>query len=182
MTEALKIKNIAFQAGKQNDCRIYDIYRHRDRLQIFIEKKEKSSKVQLEDCENVFHSLQFLLHSEMPHILEHLRLEVSSPGIERRLRERWHFEESIGEKIKFIMSSPVKVHNTKTGKSFFTQSFTARLLSFSEENLYLKKDFMEYSIPFLNIKSAQIIFETIKNNIKTKKKNHKLKSEVSHVS
>ena len=170
MTEALKIQNIAHQAGKQNNCRIYDIYRHRDCLQIFIEKKEKNLKAQLKDCENVFHSLQFLLHSEMPHILEHLRLEVSSPGIERRLREKWHFEESVGQTIKITTNSSIQVKNTKTGKKFFTQSLTAQLLSLSKENLYLKKDFMEYLVPFSKVKSAQIVFETLKANTKNKKR------------
>ena len=39
MQEALKLKEIAGQASKQNGCRIYDIYKHRDRLQVFIDKK-----------------------------------------------------------------------------------------------------------------------------------------------
>ena len=91
MTEALKIKEIAGQAGLQNDCKIYDIYKHKDRLQVFIEKNSKQSAVNLKDCENVFHSLQFLLDVELPHVLKQNRLEVSSPGIEKQLREKMAF-------------------------------------------------------------------------------------------
>ena len=182
MTEFLKIKNLAQQAGRQNNCKIYDIYKHRDRLQIFIEKTQQNLKVRLEDCENVFHSLRFLLHSAMPHILEHLRLEVSSPGIERRLREKWHFEESIGQKLKLTTNSSIKAKNTKTGKDFLTQSFKAYLLFLSKENLFLKIDFKEYSVPLSKVKSAHIVFETIRKNPKNKKRNQNLQSEVSHVS
>ena len=102
-------------------------------------KKQQVSGISLEDCENVFHSLQFLLHSELPYILENHRLEVSSPGIEKRLRERWHFEESVGQMIKLITNSPIKVQNTQTGQSIFSQSFIASLVSVSKEKLNLKK-------------------------------------------
>ena len=114
---------------------------NRDRLQVFIDKKQKDQSINMEDCENVFHSLQFLLHEELPYILESHRLEVSSPGIEKRLREKWHFEESIGKMMKLISDSPVKAQNTKTGASFFSMSFTANLISVSEETLKLRERF-----------------------------------------
>ena len=148
MTEALKLKEIALQASTQNDCRIYDIYKHKDRLQIFIDKQSENSGISVKDCENVFHSLRFLLYSELPHILQNHRLEVSSPGVEKRLREKWHFEESIGKTVKLIASTPVKAQNTKTGANFYSQAFTAELISTSKENINLKKDFIELSVPF----------------------------------
>ena len=164
MTEALKIKEIAGQAGQQNDCRIYDIYKHKDRLQVFIDKKSKDLAVSLKDCENVFHSLRFLLHSELPHVLENRRLEVSSPGIEKQLREKWHFEESIGEMIKLITTSPVKAQNIKTGASFCSQSFKAHLISTSEKNLNLKSDLIKCFVPFSKIKTAKLIFKNPNKN------------------
>lgn len=164
--EALKIKKIVGQAGQQNNCRIYDIYKHKDRLQIFIDKKLKNSAVSLKDCENVFHSLQFLLHSELPHVLENRRLEVSTPGIEKQLREKWHFEESIGEMIKLVTTSPVEAHNIKTGNSFCSQSFKAHLTFISKEDISLKSDVMECSVPFSKIKSAKLIFKNVKKQTK----------------
>ena len=158
MIEALRIKEIVKLAGKQNDCRIYDIYKHRDRWQILIDKKLENQTVKLKDCENVFHSLQFLLDTELPHVLEKRRLEISSPGIEKQLREKWHFEESIGKTMKLTTTSPVKAQNTKKGTSFHSQSFTANLISISRQSLHFKKDFVEFSIPFSKIKICQIIF------------------------
>lgn len=159
MVEALKIKEIAEQAGKQNDCRIYDIYKHKDRLQIFIDKKSRSQTINLKDCENVFRSLQFLLDMDMPHILENRRLEVSSPGVERSLREKWHFEESIGKMMKLSTISPVEAQNVKTGKSFSSQFIQANLTAMSEQDLKLQNDSLKYSIPFSKIKSAKLIFK-----------------------
>ena len=166
MTEALKIKEIAHLAGKQNGCRIYDIYKHKDRLQIFIDKKPKNKTVNLEDCENVFHSLQFLLHSELPHILENRRLEVSSPGVEKQLREKWHFEESIGETVKLITNSPLEAQNAKTGKNIQIRSLTGCLTSVSENQLNLKYCSAECPVPFSKIKSARLIFQPPKKSPK----------------
>lgn len=174
MTEALKIKEIVGQAGLQNGCRIYDIYRHRDRLQVFIDKKS-DQQVSLKDCENVFHSLQFLLQSELPHVLENGRLEVSSPGIEKALREKWHFEESIGKVLKLVTTSPVKAKNTKTGSSFSSKAFEAPLLSLSEKNLNLKSETLECSIPFSKIKSAHLIFNSLTNPKNKKRSGNKKK-------
>ena len=60
----VKVKEMAQQASQQNNCRVYDIHKHRDRLQVFIDKKDQG--VNLKDCENVFHSLRFLLMTELP--------------------------------------------------------------------------------------------------------------------
>lgn len=178
MKEHLKIKEMSELAGKQNGCRIYDIYRHRDRLQVFIDKKSENLAVSLKDCENVFYSLRFLLDSELPHILENRRLEISSPGIEKHLREKWHFEESIGEKMKLVTTDPIEAYNTKTDKKFSSRSFTACLVSVSEEELSFEDCFLKYSVPFLKIKSAKLIFnnlkspklESLKTNLYKKKK------------
>ncbi len=200
MKEALKLKEIARQASRQNGCHIYDIYKHRDRLQVFIDKRDKKG-VNLKDCENVFYSLQFLLRSELPHILENHRLEVSSPGLGKRLREKWHFEESIGKTMLLTANSPAQAKNTKTGLSFQPRSFTANLMSISKDGLNFKKDFIEYSIPLSDIKTAKLVFQVEekskqtsihkkykpKNNKRALKKilsssNKKQKSEVENVS
>ncbi len=158
LTEFLKIKEITSQAVRQNDCRVYDIYKHRDRLQVFIDKQSKEHVVNLKDCENVFHSLRFLLRSALPHILEKRYLEVSTPGIEKPLREKWHFEESIGERIQLSTNSPITAQNRKTGVRFRSQSFKAQLISVSQQKLNLQNPFMECEVPFSEIKSARLLF------------------------
>ncbi|MCY4321232.1 MAG: hypothetical protein OXC37_02340 [Bdellovibrionaceae bacterium] len=152
--DLIKIKEIAKTASEQNNCRVYDIFKHRDRLQVFIDKKNQT--VNLKDCENVFHSLRFLLHSELPYLLEKNRLEVSSPGIEKQLREKWHFKESIGQSINLTTNYPVKFKNEN--KTFQTRSFIADLISVSEDTLHLKKSQLKFSIPFSEVKTAKLIF------------------------
>ena len=152
----VRVKEMAEMASRQNNCRVYDIYKHRDRLQVFIDKKEQS--VNLKDCEKVFHSLRFLLMSELPYILENKRLEISSPGIEKQLREKWHFEESLGKQIKVIVHSPLEAKNKKTGRLFRSKSFTGEVKELAELSLTLKGLQWELQIPFSKIKSAHQIF------------------------
>ena len=181
MQESLKLKDIACQAGKQNQCRIYDIYRHKDRLQVFIDKKEGQA-VRLEDCEKVFHSLRLLLLSELPQLLRSRRLEVSSPGVERRLREKWHFEEALGQTVQVVAFAPVALPGS--GQSRPTPSFQAQLTAISGENVSFKKGALQWELSLANIKSARRIFhhKGAENSLskKTHKKHHK-KTRRSHV-
>ena len=156
--DIVKFEEMAETASQQNDCRVYDIYKHRDRLQVFIDK-ENQTAVKLEDCENVFHSLRFLLRAELPHVLESKRLEVSSPGLEKSLRKKWHFEECVGQKIKLTAHEPVSVKSKKTGRIFKSQSLQGTLVSIEDEILNLKNASMEFSIALTKIKSAVLVFK-----------------------
>ena len=142
MSMSLRLREIASQAGRQNGCRLYDVYRHRDRIQVFIDKPPKGP-VTLNDCQNVFHSLRFLIRSEFPQLLESRRLEVSSPGIEKRLRDKWHFEEALGETLKITTSSPVEAENQKTKKVFRSCLAEGRLISIKKRRADAKGRFCE---------------------------------------
>ncbi len=171
-----KLKEIAKQAGSQNGCRVYDFYRHRDRLQFFIDKPK--DEVSLKDCENVFHSLKFLIRTEFPEVLDQKRLEVSTPGIEKRLREVWHFEESIGKTIKVITNSPVVSCDERSQKNIRSQSVTAKLEAILPDEICLKETYREWTIPFSKIKTAHVVFLLPKKN-KSVKKSVKFNSKVS---
>ena len=157
MEQLRQIREIARQAGAQNNCRLYDIYRHRDRFQVFIDKPSEKSGVTVEDCENVFHSLSFLMRSEFPELLKTHRLEVSSPGLDRKLREKWHFTESLGRKIKVTLFHPVKGVHLKTGQECYSHSFSGILESFSGDILKVKGDLREWKAPLSEIKTAQAV-------------------------
>ncbi len=158
-----RIKEIAEQAGLQNGCRLYDILKNRDGLQVFIDRIDKK-RVGLEDCEKVFHSLSFLLRSEFPDILEKLRLEISSPGIERRLREDWHFEESIGELVKISTKEPVLGRQKKENREIKSSFTMGRLISLKDGQLKLENKDSEWIIPLEKIKSSSLVFSFDKNS------------------
>jgi ribosome maturation factor RimP len=65
-------------------------------LRIFI---DKSPAVSIEDCEKMSRSIDKILDKE-DFIKQSYYLEVSSPGIERELKNEKHFLKYVGQKIK----------------------------------------------------------------------------------
>ena len=161
------VRQIAEQAGRQHNCRLYDFYSHRDRFQVFIDRvpqalesdpSEELKPVSLQDCEKVSYSLSFLLQSEFPDFFKKWQLEVSTPGLDRKLREKWHFSEALGQEVKITAYEPVTALNSQTKREWKTHSFSGKLLSFKEDVLTFKKDCIYLEVPFSQIKSAQVVF------------------------
>lgn len=76
-------------------------------LRVFIDKE---GGVDLDDCEKVTDLINDPLDDLDP-IAEPYFLEVSSPGIERHLKSKVHFEQAIGEKVR--IKTYAKVENCK---------------------------------------------------------------------
>lgn len=94
---------------------IYDIERIADNsLRIFVEKAErfsaqetspenKQDRISSEDCARLCRRLMLYFEVEGAKFgLSEPEIEVSSPGINRRLRLNWHFVAARGERIKVI--------------------------------------------------------------------------------
>ncbi len=81
----------------------------------------KDGGVTLEDCERVSRILSPILDVEEP-MSEKYTLEVSSPGLERKLSKPQHFALSVGELVKFSL------HGDKDGR-------VGKLVAADEENV-----------------------------------------------
>jgi ribosome maturation factor RimP len=81
-------------------------------LRVFIDKPEEG--ITLDDCEQVSRLISPLLDVENV-ISGRYFLEVSSPGINRRIRKRSDFEKFIGTKIKIHLRSPQNGRKNITG-------------------------------------------------------------------
>ncbi|MCT8976820.1 ribosome maturation factor RimP [Clostridium sp. CX1] len=103
-------------------------------FRIYIDKE--NGGISLEDCEKVSRAVSDMLDVEDP-ISEGYYLEVSSPGIERILYTDKHLERYIGSNIL------VKLSGILNGK----KKFEGQLLGFSSEELRIKSEEEEISIP-----------------------------------
>ena len=74
-------------------------------LRIYLYKKEG---VTLQNCEEINNLISPLLDVELENKNSYL-LEVSSPGIERVLKEPRHFTYSIGEKVEVLLTNKKKI-------------------------------------------------------------------------
>jgi len=73
----------------------------------------KVGGVSLDLCATISHELSPFLDVHPP-MSQAYRLEISSPGIERKLSKPVHFKNAIGEKVKLKLASGDKVKGTLT--------------------------------------------------------------------
>jgi ribosome maturation factor RimP len=119
--------------------------RSRALLRVFIDKPEEPQGVGLTDCERVSHELSALLDVEDPVPVPY-SLEVSSPGLDRILRTRAHFERFVGARVWIELSAP------REGR----RRYTGQLQGVDAEGVELLVDGAIVRVPFGQIGRARL--------------------------
>lgn len=127
---------------------IYEKEGSQNYLRIFIDKPDGIS---INDCENVNNAITDIL-DEKDFIKNAYMLEVSSPGVERRLRTDEHLKRSIGENIQ--------IHTYKNEESVNSKDILGKLKSFDEKQIHveIEKD-KEIKIDKSNISKMNTVFD-----------------------
>lgn len=127
------------------DAQLYDIVTTRENdKNIFRVYVTAKGGITLDKCAEISRMISPILDVEEPMGGEY-NLEVSSPGIERKLKTKEHFLASIGEKVKV--------------KDVATEVFKGELLAANENEITLKTEFGEENISYDSILSASTYFE-----------------------
>ena len=112
-----KITQIAERVGGEEGIEIVDVQllgAGRGRvLRIFIDRPQGVSHA---DCEFISHQVGTILDVEDVIPGESYTLEVSSPGLERKLFKEKDFERFVGQKAKVILREPVENQRRWEGK------------------------------------------------------------------
>jgi len=117
-----RIRDLAEPVARREGCEIYDIewvsgHHGKGRtLRVYIEKE---GGVGIDDCSNVSRGLNLILDVDDVIPGSGYNLEVSSPGLERTLREFRHFSKAVGSVIQ------VKLRETKENLKSFKGRLTA---------------------------------------------------------
>ena len=114
-------------------------------LRIYIDKE---SGIDLNDCEKVSNEINEIL-DKADYIKEQYYLEVSSPGIERRLRKYKHLEQNIAKNVEIKQFK--KDNNGK-------KEYTGKLKAFNQEEIIIETD-KEIAIERKNIAQIKTIYE-----------------------
>ena len=109
---------------------------------------DKPDGIDLDDCEKVSHAMSALLDVEDP-VPGNYNLEVSSPGLDRKLTKVEHFQRFEGETLKVTMRFPIE------GR----RRFRGKLLSSNEENIVVEVDGESHSLPLTMIDTARLVPE-----------------------
>uniref|UniRef100_UPI0040484D8D ribosome maturation factor RimP n=1 Tax=Aliarcobacter sp. TaxID=2321116 RepID=UPI0040484D8D len=126
-------------------AKLYDIVstKEHDR-NIFRVLVTSENGINLDKCAEISRMLSPILDVDEPMSGEYI-LEVSSPGIERKLRKKEHFQASIGEKVRI--------------KNFATEIFRGELLTADDDKIIVKTEFGDEEIPYDSILSAATYYE-----------------------
>ena len=114
-------------------------------LRVFIDGVD-GGDVTLDDCERVSGQVSALLDVEDP-IATKYRLEVSSPGLDRLLFRREHYEQSVGEQVDVRLAFPFE------GR----RRFVGLLAGVEEEDVVVRIDEDEYLLPLSQIRRTRIV-------------------------
>lgn len=112
-------------------------------LRLFIDSE---SGITLDDCAKVSHQVSALLDVEDP-IPGNYSLEVSSPGVNRRLRRYEDFERFVGERVKIELGRP-----TAEGR----RRFAGVLEKVEPETVTMQIDDERYALPIVDIALARL--------------------------
>lgn len=112
-------------------------------IRVFIDHPDG---VGLEDCEKVSLAVSALLDVEDP-IPDHYDLEVSSPGLDRKLTKVEHFQRFTGETVKVQTRFPIDGRRRYRGT----------LTSVDDENIVVDVDGTAFTLPLATIDTARLV-------------------------
>ena len=115
-------------------------------IRAFIDRPEG---IGLDDCEKVSRAISALLDVEDP-LPGQYNLEVSSPGLDRKLTKVAHFQRFAGETVKIQMRFPVE------GR----KRFRGRLVTSDDENIVVEVDGEPHTLPLATLDTARLVPDT----------------------
>ena len=150
-----KVMPLAEEICEREGYKLYDVefIKGQNILRVFIDKEE--GDIKLDDCANFSQGLNFLLDSEDP-IPGAYSLEVSSPGLDRTLNHKWHYNEQVGKKIKVVIKA-----RTETSKKLGMKKIEGLLEKVEEQTFMVRDEEKDatYELPFSDVHKCNVIFE-----------------------
>ena len=101
--------------------------------------------ITVDDCARVSHAVSEMLEVEDP-IPGHYTLEVSSPGFDRVLRKRSHFERFVGSRVFVELKLPLNDR----------RRFAGMLRELSGDSIVVEVDGQNYTLPLDRIQKAKL--------------------------
>ncbi len=114
-------------------------------LRLFIDHPDG---IGLDDCEKVSRAVSALLDVEDP-LPGQYNLEVSSPGLDRKLTKVEHFQRFTGETVKVRTRFPI------AGR----RRFRGTLVASDDEQIVVEVDGEAHSLPLAKIETARLVPE-----------------------
>lgn len=156
-----QVEALALAVSEKAGCILYDVdfvgAGSGKTLRVFIDKTE--APIGIEECTYVTNGLNELLDAKPDLIpVEHYNLEVSSPGVDRVLKKRWHFEKSVGKKIWIKLKQPLATFGVEDKKWVSAKQLDETLVAVQDDQLVFNPKGLEIKVPLAAIDKAHVVF------------------------
>ncbi len=177
--ELLKqVRKLAEDVSTREGCALWDVEfvgaKGGRTLRVYIDKLGEA-QVSIDDCSNVSRGLNLLLDVEDIIPGGNYNLEVSSPGVERVLKEKWHFEKVVGQTINFKTFASLGQYNESRLDLEKIKYGQGPLKSVSETGIQVQLGEAEVYVPYDQITKAHVVF--VFEEPASKKDSHKKKKK-----
>ncbi len=123
-------------------CSVYDIECNRAKITVYIDKE---GGVSIDDCERVSRDVSVLLDVEDPFSTSYT-LEVSSPGINRKLKKTEHFLKALNKRC--VVKTHSSIENAKIFKGIIKE--------IDDKGFSIDTESKVVYIEFDNVKNAKL--------------------------
>ena len=165
-----EIRRMAEEVSAREGCYLYDVEftgAGQGRiLRVYIDKDPQADAPEgtpvgasIEDCSNVSKGLNLLLDVEDVIPGGGYSLEVSTPGLERVLKQPHHFQKAIGKKISVKTFAPLLQFNEQYPELGKAKGLEGTLLAFDDKGLKLDYTGKELFVPYETVTKAHVVFE-----------------------
>jgi ribosome maturation factor RimP len=143
----MKLNDLIKPAIEKMGYELTDIeIKTQDREQLVSIFIDNLTGINIEDCEIVSRQISLLLDVENP-ISGKYTLEISSPGLDRKLTKLNHFKRFIGNELR------IKLLRSMDGR----RNFRGKLLAANKESIKVQVDDQLYKLPIDMIETARLV-------------------------
>jgi ribosome maturation factor RimP len=165
-----KLRDVAEQVSAREGCFLYDLefvgVGASRALRVYIDKEEAGG-ASIEDCSHVSRGLNEVLDADDFIPGGNYNLEVSTPGLERVLKETRHYEKALGKMVSVKSFAPLTQFNPELPELGLAKQATGKLLSHDKQGLKVELPLKvagemtarEVFVPFESVTKAHIVFE-----------------------
>lgn len=163
------VEEKAQEVATSENCLLYDIEfvgaGSGRTLRVFIDKEEEGA-ISIDDCSNVSKGISDYLDTNDVIPGDTYNLEVSTPGLDRVLKQPWHFKKAIGKKV-YIKTTKALETLGVTDRKWKSAKTVEEVLEAADDNgLHFKVGGVDLDIPYAMIDKAKIVFEFSKGQKK----------------
>lgn len=161
-----KVEEIAAKVAEAEGCVLYDIeftgIGKGRTLCVYIDKTEG---IGIDECSRVSQGLDAAIADDLiPG--EAYNLEVSSPGLDRKLTKAWHYSAAVGKKISLKTLKPLEEAGIEEKRWKAAKTVEGVISQADEQSVYVKVKEGDLKIPIAMIEKAKLVFEMTKGQKK----------------